>query len=592
MNLRPMPRTGLLLLTCLALAIACQSLTGSSGDGPGASASSAPAARGATGSLSGVVEDYHDRPLAGAVVTAFDDERHMNVSVFTDGNGGFQFPPLQARTWRVRAKILGYEIRDQQVELSEAGAEAEFKLRLTEDLNAQLPASYFYARLQWPTPEIHGNFARSCANCHQIGDPLWRRPRTRQQWEAVVQRMRFRGPPLMDETRELLIPTLVKAFDESSHSPFEAPPAPSGDATRAVIWEYEVDPEGRNGCHDLEIGLDGWVYTEDGYAVHPETLERRKYPINRRSHSIEMAPDGNMWMTVTGVDTLEKLDVSTGEVTTYEHPLIGDDKGQYPHTLRFDDRGRIWYTLTVSNHVAVFDPATETFTYHDLPGPMNWTGPVPIPIAYGLDVAPDQTIWWSQLLAHTIGSVDPETGEIRAYESPVDGPRRLRVGPDNVVWVPGYGSSELGRFDPKTEKWKVYELPTEPLGTELPYALSVNRRTNEVWIAGSNSDTLIRFRPESEEFTIFPLASQANFTREIEFDDENNVWTCAPDRGLGPEGPLSGRFIKLQLLERIGSCGDRTIQLGEECDDGNARAGDGCSPSCVYESDRAFAFDD
>ena len=290
-----------------------------------------------------------------------------------------------------------------------------------------------------------------------------------------------------------------------------------------------------------------------------------------------------MWITVTGRDLLTKLDVTTGEITSYEHPQIGDDKGVYPHTLRFDDKGRIWYTLTVSNHVNVFDPATEEFTYHDLPGALDWDGPIPIPIAYGLDVAPDQKVWWSQLLANRIGVFDPESGEVRFWKTPVHGPRRLRVGPDGMVWVPGYGSSDLGRFDPVSETWKVYDLPTKPSGGELPYALSVNRRTGDVWVAGSNSDSLIRFQPDIEEFTVYKLATPVDFTREIEFDDENNVWTCAPDRGTGPEGPLSGRFIKLQLLDRVGACGDGEIQLGEQCDDGNTAEGDGCSAECNWE---------
>jgi cysteine-rich repeat protein len=359
-----------------------------------------------------------------------------------------------------------------------------------------------------------------------------------------------------------------------------------------VIWEYEVDPVGRNGCHDLAIGKDGNVVTEDGFMVNPATLERTHFPVPAGAHSIETGSDGRMWITVTGVDLMTMLDPRTGEVKNYEHPQIGDDKGRYPHTLRFDAKGRIWYTLTVSNHVAIFDPQTEKFEYVDLPGAVDWKGPVPVPVAYGLDVAPDQSVWWTQLLVDTIGVVDPETREVRAWKSPVVGPRRLYVGPDNVVWVPGYGSSDLGRFDPKTEEWKVYPLPTEPAGFELPYALAVNRQTGDVWVAGSNSDTLIRFRPATEEWTVYPLSTPVDFTREIEFDPQGNVWTCAPDRGTGPEGPLSGRFIKLELLERVGACGDGEIQLGEQCDDGNSKSGDGCAASCNWEERKTVAFAD
>ena len=120
--------------------------------------------------------------------------------------------------------------------------------------------------------------------------------------------------------------------------------------------------------------------------------------------SIQLARRG---LDVTGVDLMTRIDVKTGKVDSFEHPQHGDDKGAYPHTLRFDAAGSIWYTLTVSNHIARLDPRTVEFKYYDLPVPEVWDGPYPtiasespwpIPVAYGLDVAPDQRIWFSQSL--------------------------------------------------------------------------------------------------------------------------------------------------------------------------------------------------
>ena len=153
--------------------------------------------------------------------------------------------------------------------------------------------------------------------------------------------------------------------------------------------------------------------------------------------------------------------------------------------------------LTHSNHVCRFDPPTAQFTYYRLPPADPAISGLPIAVAYGCDVAPDQTVWWSQLFGHRIGSVNPTTGEVKSWRPPFDGPRRLGVGPDNIVWVPGYGTSQLGRFDPSNETWKVYDLPTQPKGFDLPYNVNVNRTTGDVWITGSNSDSFIRFRPST-----------------------------------------------------------------------------------------------
>jgi cysteine-rich repeat protein len=54
------------------------------------------------------------------------------------------------------------------------------------------------------------------------------------------------------------------------------------------------------------------------------------------------------------------------------------------------------------------------------------------------------------------------------------------------------------------------------------------------------------------------------------------TYNIVVDGYLGAEGPYS-----LSLV--CGACGDGTVDAGEECDDGNTTAGDGCSASCVLE---------
>jgi cysteine-rich repeat protein len=537
--------------------------------------------------LHGRVSDESGAALAGAIVTAIDDERAASVSVFTAVDGTYEFPDLQLASYRVRAKRVGLEPVIREGVMLPRAEGVDFVLASTLDLNAQLPPSYFYSLLEWPNDRVKGDFTRACGNCHQIGDHRFRQPRAFREWESIVNRMiGYGGVPFFDETRELLLPTLAETFSPEAPLPeFETPPAPSGDAVLAVIYEWEIDPALRPSCHDLELGTDGTVYTVGGvWSFNPTTGERASYPVMGGGHSIERDANGDMWITAPGPEQIIKFDVRTKEFTTFDQPRIGDDLGSYQHTLRFDDMGRIWYTLSRSNHVCRFDPPTAQFTYYRLPPADPQISGVPIPVPYGCDVAPDQTVWWSQLFGHRIGRVDPVTGQVSAWRTPFDGPRRLHVGPNNVVWVPGYGSAELGRFDPVTETWTVYSLPTQPEGSELPYALNVNRATGEVWITGSNSDALIRFRPDTEEFTVFQLPTPADFTREIEFDDNNNVWTCTSDVEIGPDTPGTGRIIKLEIRDRIGRCGDEEIQLGEDCDDGNVLSCDGCSGRCTRET--------
>ncbi|MEO2167208.1 MAG: hypothetical protein ABGY42_03640, partial [bacterium] len=147
------------------------------------------------------------------------------------------------------------------------------------------------------------------------------------------------------------------------------------------------------------------------------------------------------------------------------------------------------------------------------------------PIPYGIDIAPNGDVWFSQLNAHRIGRIDPDTFEVEVINTPFTGPRRLRFDAEGKLWIPAFSEGAVARFDPETREFQSWPLPIEPLGTETPYALNVNPVDGSIWICGTNSDSLIRFDAAREEFTIFPLPTQVTYTREIDFDEDGRVWT-------------------------------------------------------------------
>jgi virginiamycin B lyase len=169
-----------------------------------------------------------------------------------------------------------------------------------------------------------------------------------------------------------------------------------------------------------------------------------------------------------------------------------------------------------------------------------------VPIPYGIDVAPDGAVWFSQLNDHRIGRLDPETGDVRLVDTPFAAPRRLRFDADGNLWIPGFSSSVLARYDPRAGAFRIWPLPTEPRGTETPYALNVDRRTNTVWICGTMSDTLIRFEPARERFTVYPLPTRVTYTREIEFGADGSVWTSNSNL---PAWQIEGAMPKIIRLE-------------------------------------------
>jgi streptogramin lyase len=134
-------------------------------------------------------------------------------------------------------------------------------------------------------------------------------------------------------------------------------------------------------------------------------------------------------------------------------------------------------------------------------------------------------VWFSQLNEHRIGRIDPNTLEVEMIDTPFSAPRRLRFDSKGGLWIPGFSSGVVSRFDTQSRDFQVWELPIEPRGSETPYALHVDRRSDQVWICGTNSDSLWRFDPITERFTMYPLPTRVSYTREIDFDAQGRVWT-------------------------------------------------------------------
>jgi cysteine-rich repeat protein len=546
--------------------------------------------------LAGRVERVGRAPLAGAMLTAIDDARLETVSVFAQEDGHFAFPLLRPGQYRLRARLIGFGdvVRDVALGKNDT-TRVMLTLSPTDDTNEQLPASAWFSLIlgKWADPKIRADFTLSCGNCHQIGAYRFRRAKTEEQWRSVLTRMMANLPPYFEETRDTLVDTVLATYGPDAAIPkLPVPPPPSGEILKAVLYEYGLGTaDSAPGCHDLELGVDNRVYADAGLRwIDPRTSERGTYAFTGGSHSIERAADGNMWITQADGNSL--AEVFTDGVTPpayFPLPNLGGIQGAYPHTNRFDSQGGLWMTLTKSNQLALFDPPTAVWTYHPLPEADPAEVGLSIPVAYGCDVAPDDSVWWSQLFGDRIGHYVPSTNTMKAWRPPFYGPRRLGADQNGIVWVPSYGSGVLGRFDPTIERWKIWPMPTgqpDPSGfgtSETPYNLYVNRLNGQVWINGSNSDTLVRFEPESQRFTAFPLPTRASFTREIEFDPDNNPWTCTSNEPPGPNERGRGKFVKLELPRAEAECGNGRLEPGEECDDDNTRSCDGCSGRCRVE---------
>ena len=540
--------------------------------------------------FTGRISDAHGAPVEGALVSFTRGDPPHTLTVYSGADGRYRTPALtESGPWSLRVRRIGWK----DVERAELQA-GPFKARLDlvveretdpASVAGQLPANRWYALLlaQLKDPVQREELVRQCTYCHQQGNWATRLQRPDEQWEKVLSLMARMGAGLSPGLRAQVPELFTSAYDPNSAvaaltANMNAPdfaPAPAVDVREAAVEEWVLGgPASMQ--HDLTVHPDGRIYSVDmtqdklfrldpsvpGGARASFDVPHGDLPLggvfagsgspappNANAHvgphSLQVAPDGAIWITLALGNQLARFDVVTHAWSV--HPL---EQGYYPHTLRFDPKGRVWYSVAASNHIGVYDPSNGSHRWIRLPAPtwgqafasralpfFLWLGRhvdlsnasagegVTAPVPYGVDIAPDGGVWFSQLNAHRIGRIDPETLSVELVDTPFTAPRRLRFDGHGKLWIPGFSSGLLARFDPATREFQTWEIPIEPRGSETPYALNVDRERDLVWICGTNSDSLIRFDPRTETFTVYPLPTRVTYTRELDFDREGRVWT-------------------------------------------------------------------
>lgn len=503
----------------------------------------------------------------------------VDITRFTDAAG--------RAAWAARGIAVKYLVRkpgyrDASVTVTPGQAAASIALERETDaskLAEAKPANVWLGALDLGDARRKLHFQLQCAFCHQPGNAFLRRERSSQEWSDAIGRMVRYGSRLSSEDQKAL-PDLLSAGFRSlrEHPELLATPAPWDPALAATsITEWPIG-DAMSQTHDQLLGSDGKVYVADNiqdrvYQIDPRTNAVTVFKIPHRegdvpggllaarlkdfgrhdstsnAHSLAQSPkDGHIFITPSAQRRLVEFDPKTGAFKLHD---IGG--GFYPHTIRIDAHDRVWFTLALSNQIAMFDRTSERFTLYDLPTRglrekltvalirplfklMSWGVPLanwlPVdrlatgtPLPYGIDITPDGGVWFSRLHTDEIGRVDPKTGTVSMIATPFAGPRRLRSDAEGHLWITAFPESAIARYDPKTATFTRFDLPVLPKGSDTPYALNVDKRRGIVWVTGNQSDALYALDVKAQAWRSVPLPRRVAFTRDIEIAEDGTVYT-------------------------------------------------------------------
>lgn len=534
--------------------------------------------------VSVLVSDSQGRAMPHTMITLISNDEKTGFSLpertaFTDESGRVSLELPNVTALYLRARKPGYY--DTEMDVTQDQSQLAVVIEAITDV-AELaeiaPANAWVAALDFGDAHFKEHFRLQCSFCHQQGSPIVRMDRTEEEWAKIIDRMMRYGSRFMTSAQKTLPAMIRREHTRLRETPSAIPATrPWGnEVVGAHITEWKLG-DASSQLHDVFLASTGLIYVGDNLQdnlieLDPKTGRTLTHKIPKQDgdtlggniggrlknypgvgayvglHSLDESPtDGHLFLTGSDSSRLVEFAPESGAFTLYDLP-----EGFYPHTIRVDSKDRVWFTMAVSNQVAVFDRKRAKFTFYDLPTrsfkEKMTINALPLimklanmgmdthdmavdetsqglPLPYGIDIAPDDSVWFTRLHSNEIGHIEPDTGKITMYKTPFIGPRRLRTDAEGKVWVTVFASGRLAKFDPITEKFTLYDLPTQPLGSDTPYSLAVDRERNQIWVNGTASDTMMRYDMTSEKWAVFPMPRRRTFTRDVAIAKDGSIYT-------------------------------------------------------------------
>ncbi len=502
--------------------------------------------------LAGSVRSVSGEPMEGVTVSAKMEGRPITISVFTDAQGEYYFPPLEEGSYSVWAQAAGYREARRQTKLKGSVQRREFSLESASDFFLQLSGDEMVAALPEDTPahrRMKDVFLRNCTGCHEGDIPLQNRF-DEQGWEAFIEAMSRieaygtfpagRPPAATIAYFKKDLAAYLAEMRGPGPSPMRLtlPPHPAGEATLPVVYEYDLPEEegggyilnngshwsegpsvaagGGLGLHDAQVDWDGniwFTYNQRGSRdrtvgkvdARTGAVTNCKYPAQNGlaalTHGITVAHDGVLWFNInTGASSdpndvpgkLGRLDPRAGKIEVFS-PAPGMASVQ--RHVEEDGLGYIW--AATDRGALRFDPRTQQFREFQsltLPGR-----------SYGVAGDRQGNGWWTQIDNDIIGHSDIETGRSLQIKEP-----------------PAHSSLFLRPGDLSPEDLRAYG----PLGTgaQTPRRPSADKSSDDVWIPDYAGNNLLRVNSRTLKTTYYPAPRLGLNPYMPGIDSHHNVW--------------------------------------------------------------------
>lgn len=527
------------------------------------------------GTLAGNVATSDGKPIAGALVTIWNEAKNRKETVYTDATGNYTLQTGFTGAVVLRARTPYFADANKDLTLAaDTVSKVDFviqKIASLEELSETFTASAHAAKLTFPDDNTKAAFINQCNYCHQQGNALTRRARPAEDWNTTVWRMEGYGAYITHGEHKRIARLMEKGFDGKPINAIQTQDyAPELAKARIEEW-HAATP--MSFLHDTLVGADGKLYGIDEAQDKLYILDRKtgnieesnmpkgndpiggnfaglQLPIgiftgNQGPHSGVETADGRIFITGALSSNLIMYNIATKKWTLYPIPRgFLWQKGIYSHTMRADHEGNLWLTVMASNRLMKFDITTEKFTDIALPhnGFMRWMSDTFMGVI--LKIAS----WFPQKNTHLAMSHHKWlNGGYKIFNWPYG----IDVNPvDGGIWYSKVIANKIGYVDPKTLKVTEFDTPCRG-----PRRMRFGK-DGTLWIPAFDDGKLMKFDTKTKTFETIDLPLLAKNEYELPYalnvDKHGDVWiaTNQQDR-VARYIPSQKRFIMYAMPNRV-----------------------------------------
>jgi virginiamycin B lyase len=531
--------------------------------------------------LTGAVTSDSEGRMEGVLVTARPEGGNMTITVISDDQGRYAFPPskLQPGKYTLAVRAVGYELAGQAAAEIEPNkpAHADIKLVKTKNLASQLTGAEWMMSV--PGNEKQKRALFHCDQCHSL-DRVASSTYDAEGWLTALPRMQnywvagstFAHPmaPTQPPKEYPVDSELAKYLSSINLSsgritwPYELKTfsRPRGADTKVIITEYEI-PRAGSSPHDIAIDREGMVWYDDFQGPNMGRLDPRtgkfkewtlptlKPGLPVTALTIELDEQGNPWLPRgTQGCSATMFDVKTEKFQTWSAPAEYNDEHAGCSQGNVSPNGMVWFNNFNSSKMFELDPKTgEVQVFNAFPpGSSKYNGPNRVFYfgvdenfataekthkMYGSAVDSNGDPIYCDIEGSNIAVLDHKTGQVTLYPTPTPSafPRRGSIDSAGHFWFGEWIASQLGMFDPKTKEIKEWRPPTPWSGLYR----AAGDRNGDAWAGGMSTDYLYRLNTKTGKWREYLLPTLGGEMRDIKVDDsgtQERIWVPLVHAGI------------------------------------------------------------